>query len=1157
MPGRRAPRCGPAATWCRPPRCAGCWPPAPASTVVDGYGPTETTTFATSFPMPAGRPVPDAVPIGRPLDNMRVYVLDAALRPVPPGAPGELYIAGAGVARGYLDRPGLTAERFVADPFGARRAAGCTAPATWSAGAPDGVLEFVGRADDQVKIRGFRIELGEVEAALAGAPAGAATRRCWRATTPDRQAAGRLRRPAPRRTVATRRCAAHLAAALPDYMVPSAFVALDALPLTRQRQARPARAAGAGPRRRRPALRAAARRHRTRCSPRSGRRRLRRDRVGIQDNFFDLGGDSILSIQLVSRARRAGLHAHAAATCSGTRPSPRWRGGGQRPGRPRARPSRGRSPAPVPLTPIQRWFFEPDLPTPSTTSTSRSAERGRTSRPRQSAGPSTALRQPWLAARDVDRAALRAALAALAGPARRAAAAPHRAESGRRQACARRPVEPSPWSTARTRCARRWRPASTSRTGRCSAPCWPSRSPAGSRCCCSPSHHLVVDGVSWRILLDDLAGVRAGGRRRTVRAAGGRPRPSGAGRSGWSSTPTARAGGRDGSTGRRRVRAVSTPLPVDGDDRRPGGDRRGDQPAGRRADPRAAAAAPGGRTGPQRQRRAARRAGPGAGGGGPGAAASLWTWRATAARTCSTGVDLSRTVGWFTASTRSPLPDAGRRLGRAAQGRRTEQLRAVPRRGVGYGLLRYLSAGSRARLAGPGEQLQLPGPARRLRRRPRAGHRCPHRTVRRRRPAGAAGRTCWTWWPGWTDGRLERRLVLLARPATAEATVRTLADELVRRAARSRRHCAAAGAGRPTPADFPLARLDQRRAGPDAGDGRRGGRHLPAHPDAGRAWSSTGCPSRPRGSTSSRPPSSWTGSPTSRAGRAPGSTWSTGRRSCAAAFVWEDVDRAAARGRPRAALPVRRARLAGHPGPARRGAARAARPRTVPAGFDLAPAAAAAGDPDPPVGAAGPAGLDLPPRPAGRLERLPGAQRRLAALRRLRAGTQPAPPPRRPFGDYRAGCAGQDAAGAEAYWRGALAGLEPADPAALRPAPGVAHAAALRRLAAAPPATPKTTRPAGRLRPAPAAHRQRRSCRAPGRCVLARHSGADDVCFGATVSGRPAELPGVERHHRHLHQHPARTGRGSTRRRRGRLAARHPGRAGRSPPVRARRPWPS
>ncbi|MET8178288.1 non-ribosomal peptide synthase/polyketide synthase [Streptomyces sp. NPDC005336] len=276
----------------------------PGLTVVDGYGPTETTTFATSFPMSGANGVPEMVPIGRPLDNMRVYVLDARLRIVPPGVVGELFVAGEGVARGYLGRPGPTAASFVADPYGpaGSRMYRTGDLARWR---PDGTVEFLGRADDQVKVRGFRIEPGEVEGVLAAHPG-----------VVDVAVVAREDRPGVKRLVAyvvvgdggpavdPARLRAHAAAELPGYMVPSAVVPLDALPLSANGKLDRAALPAPGPAADRAPYRAP-RDTTERLVARIWAEVLGVERVGAEDDFFALGGDSILSIRLTSRLREA------------------------------------------------------------------------------------------------------------------------------------------------------------------------------------------------------------------------------------------------------------------------------------------------------------------------------------------------------------------------------------------------------------------------------------------------------------------------------------------------------------------------------------------------------------------------------------------------------------------------------------------------------------------------------------------------------------------------------------------------------------------------------------------------------------------------------------------------------------------------------------
>ncbi|MGP4002444.1 amino acid adenylation domain-containing protein, partial [Streptomyces sp. 8N706] len=325
--------------------------------LVNMYGITETTVHVTFQEIDAGHLAAGGrLPAGRPLPGYRVFLLDERGEPVPTGVAGEIYVAGGGLARGYLHRPALTAERFPLNPFGAagERMYRSGDVARWRA---DGTLEYLGRADDQVKIRGFRIELGEIETALVGHDR---VREC--VVVAHEGGDGH------RRLVAymvadgelpVTELRAHLGETLPDYMVPAVFVTLERLPLT---------PSGKVDRRSLPEPEVRAEQlGTTYTAPRNDTEEalaaiwadvLGVAKVGIHDNFFELGGDSILSIQVISHARQAGLqltsklmfvHQTVAELASVVQ---RADVGAT------ADDDAAEASGTVELTPIQRWFFD-------------------------------------------------------------------------------------------------------------------------------------------------------------------------------------------------------------------------------------------------------------------------------------------------------------------------------------------------------------------------------------------------------------------------------------------------------------------------------------------------------------------------------------------------------------------------------------------------------------------------------------------------------------------------------------------------------------------------------------------------------------------------------------------------------------------------------
>ena len=279
---------------------------APATRLINEYGPTETVVGCCVYQVQPGDPPNGSVPIGRPIDNTQLYVLDQDLKPVVLGEIGELYIGGAGVARGYWNRPELTAERFLPDPFSGTAEARMYKSGDLARYRPDGILEYLGRADNQVKVRGYRIELGEIEAAVASHPGVQSCAVLAREDEPgDRQLVGYVS-PAKNQSLAAEELRSFLEKRLPAYMVPAHFELLESLPLTHNgkidRKALPAPS--------RKSVAAAA----STDAPRTGTEKalaaiwtelLKVDAVSVNDNFFDLGGHSLMVFKALARIRDA------------------------------------------------------------------------------------------------------------------------------------------------------------------------------------------------------------------------------------------------------------------------------------------------------------------------------------------------------------------------------------------------------------------------------------------------------------------------------------------------------------------------------------------------------------------------------------------------------------------------------------------------------------------------------------------------------------------------------------------------------------------------------------------------------------------------------------------------------------------------------------
>ncbi|WP_328997699.1 non-ribosomal peptide synthase/polyketide synthase [Pseudomonas aeruginosa] len=653
-----------------------------APRLVNMYGITETTVHVTYRPLSlADLDGGAASPIGEPIPDLSWYLLDAGLNPVPRGCIGELYVGGAGLARGYLNRPELSCTRFVADPFST------TGGRLYRTGdlaryRCDGVVEYVGRIDHQVKIRGFRIELGEIEARLLAQPGVAEAVVLPHEGPGATQLVGYVvTQAAPSDPAALRDTLRQaLKASLPEHMVPAHLLFLERLPLT---------ANGKLDRRALPAP-DASRLQRDYTAPRSELEQrlaaiwadvLKLGRVGLDDNFFELGGDSIISIQVVSRARQAGIR--LAPRDLFLHQTIRGLAGVAVEGRGLACAEQGPISGSTPLLPIQQMFFELDIP-------------------RRQHWNQSVLLEPGQA---LDGTLLETALQALLAH-HDALRLGFRLEDGTWRAEHRRAVEAGEvllWqqSVADGQALEALAEQVQRSLDLGSGPLLRALLATlgdGSQRLLLVIHHLVVDGVSWRILLEDL---QTAYRQLQAGQAVALPAKTSAFKA-WAERLQAHArdGGLEGERGYwlAQLEGVSTELPCD--------DREGAQSVRHVRSARTELTE-------EATRRLLQEA-PAAYrtqvndllltalarviGRWTGQADTLIQLEGHGREELFEDIALTRTVGWFTSLfplRLSPVAELGASIKRIK-----EQLRAIPHKGLGFGALRYLgSAEDRAALA--------------------------------------------------------------------------------------------------------------------------------------------------------------------------------------------------------------------------------------------------------------------------------------------------------------------------------------------------------------------------------------------------------------------------------------------------------------------------